>query len=1421
MSRNQLITLPDWFGQLAQLQILSLDNNQLTVLPESLGQLAQLQRLSLDSNHITALPDWFGQLAQLQRLSLDNNHITALPDWFGQLAQLQILSLDNNQLTVLPESLGQLAQLQRLSLDSNHITALPDWFGQLAQLQRLSLDSNHITALPDWFGQLAQLQRLSLDNNHITALPDWFGQLAQLQILSLDNNQLTVLPESLGQLAQLQRLSLDNNHITALPDWFGQLAQLQRLSLDNNHITALPDWFGQLAQLQRLSLDNNQLTVLPESLGQLAQLQQLDLSNNQLETVPESLGQLAQLQQLDLSNNQLETVPESLGQLAQLQELYFHSNDALGIPPEILGLTKLDIHGRSVGRNKSTPAAILRYHFQSRQERRPLNEAKLILVGYGAVGKTSLVNRLVHGTFQAGEAKTEGINITPWPLRLHDTEDIQLHIWDFGGQEIMHATHQFFLTQRSLYLLVLNGRQGHEDADAEYWLTLIESFGGEESPVLVVLNKINEQRFDVNRRALQQKFPNIRGFLETDCDDETGIEDLRRRIAAETDHLEHLRDPFPASWFSIKDDLAKMEDNYLTYTEYQQVCTIYQEIDPAAQKDLAGYLHSLGIVLNYADDPQLRDTHVLNPRWVTEGIYKILNYPPLADAHGEIDLRELGEILDSTAYPEDRYLFLFDLMRKFELCFPFPDEDTHYLIPELLDKQQPEEADDFDLNECLNFQYHYPILPEGLLPRFIVRTHVLNRDLARWKTGVLLTFEGNRALVKADLQAKKVIIAITGPFLGRRRLLATIRSDFEHLHLSFKFHPEEMVPVPGHPLVLVPYQELVLMERSRIETFPRVIENEIFTLSVKEMLNGVDLEETRKASQKRDSKSQPLRLFYVYSHKDEVLRNELETRLKILHRQGVIAQWQDRRITAGEKWTDQIDRNIEQADIILLLMSPDFLASDYCYDKELQRALERHDAGEVRVIPIVVREVNWLLSPFSTLQALPKDARAITTWADPDLAWRSVEEGIERATAEIRGQLSSKIIGALLISRLELENIRCFSNVDLEFSSSKGVKQFALILGDNGVGKTTLLRSIAIGLASQTEGTALMSKLPGDMIRQGEQRGLIRIELKEKNRGVSYVVETVLRRNSRGLIELEQTSPKNLSRDQIFICGYGAARHSFGTEDYVAYSLSHAVATLFDYSADLQNPELSFRRIESQDIGLNSLTQRIDAILMLELGATRIDSSGIRIQGPWGDFVPVGALGDGFQSTLSWIADLFGWALFHKQESLLSEISGIVLIDEVEQHLHPRWQREIIKLLHQQFPGIQFITATHSPICVGGLADLDIDLTSMIRIKKGHDGSVHCEEGTSLPGWRYDQILTSEAFELSSPRDVTTSGLIEKLRKVYQTEGGESEELKQVMEELRSRSIHAAEDERERQIQTQLSQDVEQIKEMIRKKGSS
>ncbi len=143
-----------------------------------------------------------------------------------------------------------------------------------------------------------------------------------------------------------------------------------------------------------------------------------------------------------------------------------------------------------------------------------------------------------------------------------------------------------------------------------------------------------------------------------------------------------------------------------------------------------------------------------------------------------------------------------------------------------------------------------------------------------------------------------------------------------------------------------------------------------------------------------------MNVFFSYSHQDEGLRDELESHLSILKRSGRIHTWHDRKITPGGEWAGAIDNRLEAADVILLLVSPPFLASDYCWDVELRRAMERHEAGEARVIPVILRPVDWHDAPFGKLQALPKDARPVTSWPNRDEAFLDVARGLRAMIEE-------------------------------------------------------------------------------------------------------------------------------------------------------------------------------------------------------------------------------------------------------------------------------------------------------------------------------------------------------------------------------------------------------------------------------------
>ncbi|OPF18946.1 hypothetical protein B1L04_05855 [Microcystis aeruginosa KW] len=157
-----------------------------------------------------------------------------------------------------------------------------------------------------------------------------------------------------------------------------------------------------------------------------------------------------------------------------------------------------------------------------------------------------------------------------------------------------------------------------------------------------------------------------------------------------------------------------------------------------------------------------------------------------------------------------------------------------------------------------------------------------------------------------------------------------------------------------------------------------------------------------------DISSTPLDVFISYSHRDEKLRETLGLHLASLQRQGVIKSWHDRKISAGTEWRQAIDENLNSAEIILLLISENFIASDYCYDLEMERAIARHDAGEARVIPIILKPVDWSGAPFGKLQALPKNAKPVTTWSNRGEAFLNIAEGIRHAAMEMATVLTDK-----------------------------------------------------------------------------------------------------------------------------------------------------------------------------------------------------------------------------------------------------------------------------------------------------------------------------------------------------------------------------------------------------------------------------
>lgn len=474
-----------------------------------------------------------------------------------------------------------------------------------------------------------------------------------------------------------------------------------------------------------------------------------------------------------------------------------------------------------------------RLSFTTKVPRKRVNEAKILFVGQGSVGKTSLIKQIHSGCFNSEETKTEGISIVHFKL----DSVISLNIWDFGGQEIMHATHQFFLTKRSLYLLVLDSRLTQEENRVEYWLKIIQSFGGE-SPVLIVGNKIDQHPLDIDRTGLQKKYPNIVGILETSAATGTGIEELKAAIADQVNNLPHVRDLLPETWFTVKTKLEELgrQSNFITHDKYLDLCAENEVSDETSQRTLIGFLHDLGVVLHFQDDPRLEALGILNPQWVTNGVYKILNSHALFQNKGVLTTSMLDEILNLPEYPRGKRLFIVDMMKKFELCYDIEPDKT-FLVPDLLPKDQP----DLNFNGVPAFEYAYPVLPSSVITRFIVRMNQKIDDGFVWRTGVVLKIGENKALVKADIEDRKITIAIDGLEHTRRDALLAVCTHLDEIHDSIKgLNPEKLIPVPGavnaKPLS---YNYLLMLEAKGVEVLPVPDGNSLIDVNIRKVLSGV------------------------------------------------------------------------------------------------------------------------------------------------------------------------------------------------------------------------------------------------------------------------------------------------------------------------------------------------------------------------------------------------------------------------------------------------------------------------------------------------------------------------------------------------------------------------------------------------------
>ena len=797
LSATQISSLPENIGNLTSLQNLDLSSTKISSLPESIGNLTRLQSLDLRSTKVSFLPESIGKLTSLQSLFLSHMKIGSLPESMWNLSSLQNFDLNNTQIRSLPESIGKLTSLQSLDLRGTQINSLPESMWNLSSLQSLDLRGTQINSLPESIGNLTRLQGLSLSNMKIGSLPESIGNLTSLQSLYLKNTQIRSLPESIGKLTSLQSLNLSATQISSLPENIGNLTSLQNLDLSSTKISSLPESIGNLTRLQSLDLNDTQIRSLPESIGNLTSLQSLDLSDTQIRSLPESIGNLTSLQSLYLSNTQIRSLPESIGKLTSLQRLVLISipigelSNRIGTLPELKELIleyitlaelpeellSLNLDYKNVEYNywerkpgiythglrlQKQPVSLF---YQPReliidyykQQKIDINETKVIFLGSEGVGKTHTIKRILNDNHKISETlkETPGISIAFKDFDIGKFS-YRINFWDFGGQEIMHAMHRCFLTDRTGYVVVVSTRFGDVNKQARYWLKNIESFT-KGAPVVIYVNKWSDGTYySIDEYSLHRDYPNIIDVKQCSAKDgdDVEFEEVVKAIQKMALANDSIAMSFPSSWENVRQEIIKLgtpgsRKYYISQREFRVKCQSNGIDNSDIQAWLLEWFNDLGECFSYKFDeedptPDM-DLKVLNPEWLTNAIYIIIREAGDLAVNGfiahegirnKLDHSDRGTLKD-VSYTEAECNYVLEVMRKFRLSYKVPGRPEEF-IPALLREAMPSDIEQDGYVKVISYEMKYKYLPENVIHNLMIMMYPYLDYHRCWRKGMVI-----------------------------------------------------------------------------------------------------------------------------------------------------------------------------------------------------------------------------------------------------------------------------------------------------------------------------------------------------------------------------------------------------------------------------------------------------------------------------------------------------------------------------------------------------------------------------------------------------------------------------------------------------------------------------------------------------------
>lgn len=659
-------------------------------------------------------------------------------------------------------------QVQVLDLGYNWLSALPKVLFLDTSLEEIRLENNRIEALPELLeGEMPpSLRLLDVSDNKLTELPEWVKRSETLADLNCTNNDIDIGDTVVLESPNLTRLFMANNGLKHL-DFARLPPKLATLDAgDHRLLSSIRNPASLADSLQYLDLSNCGFEEFPD-LSSLRSLRSIDLAHNEILGLPEWLA-TSPLEYLDIQENLLSDIPLVIADMHPGVELIVDENP----------LPDTFFHAAAAGMR-----SLVAYVRSVRDEQaRPCREAKIVLVGEGNVGKTSIVNRLCRDTFVDSQPTTHGIEVSALTLPWADGPDAQFHVWDFGGQPIYRVTHQFYFSQDAVFLVVWRPREGPEQNAVEFWIDSIARRVGKRGRIVLVSTHADEGRLPrVDFEGLRESYGDlIHGYVSIDSKSGKGFDDLVESIRTSAALLAHFEDPWADTWTTARDWVTSSSVPFISRSEADtglELCGI----TPGNSEAVLRLFSVLGQVIYYFDDPSLCDLIVRDPELLARAVSYVLEDSDINAANGIVHHQALADLWSQTLGPQvtrSMYPFLLRLMERHEITYRLDEASS--LVAALVPRRPGFDAEEPSGERSLSCSFAFDSEPVGLVSWLTCR---LASEIAgrHWATGFLATDADGVGTLRAELQNHGQELHIVAAGSYPLDLFSAVRRDVEFL----------------------------------------------------------------------------------------------------------------------------------------------------------------------------------------------------------------------------------------------------------------------------------------------------------------------------------------------------------------------------------------------------------------------------------------------------------------------------------------------------------------------------------------------------------------------------------------------------------------------------------------------------------------